>query len=195
MADPPAGTVPERYTVETYFGLVDDGILQPEDAVELLEGVVVAVAPQSVRHAAAGSRAGEALRAAIRGRATIREEKPLVLRPYSAPEPDVCVVRGTIPDYDHAHPDTALLVVEVADSSLVQDRLTKSRIYAAAGIPEYWILNLRDDCVEVHRAPDPDRRLYTDRHVARRGERLTLVAFPDAAVAVDDLLPPPEPRG
>lgn len=196
IAVPPAGTAPpDRYVVEQYFALVDQGLLQPDDRVELLEGVVVAMAPQSVRHAAAVSRVGEALRAAVRGRATVREEKPIVLRAYSVPEPDVCLVPGVVGDYDHAHPETAFLVVEAADSSLVQDRLTKAAIYAAAGVPEYWIVNLRDDCVEVHRVPEPGSRRYSDRSVARRGESLTLVAFPDASVAVGDLLPAREPRG
>jgi len=67
------------------------------------------------------------------------------------PKPDTAVVGGRIADYDRAHPTTALLVVEVADSSLKQDRPTKRTIYAAAGIPEYWIVNLPDDCVEIRR--------------------------------------------
>ena len=78
-------------------------------------------------------------------------------------EPDAAVVPGRVEDYDNAHPRTALLIVEVADSSLKQDRLTKAMIYAAAGIPEYWIVNVVDQQVEVHR--DPDRRA---RHPRRR---------------------------
>ena len=77
----------------------------------------------------------------------IRAQLPLMPSPTSAPEPDVAVVAGQRTDYDHCHPTTALLLVEIADTSLPQDRLTKSRIYAAAGIPEYWIVNLRDQCV------------------------------------------------
>jgi Uma2 family endonuclease len=80
-------------------------------------------------------------------------------------------------------------VVEVAVSSLPQDRLTNAPIYAAAGIPEYWIVNLREDHVEVHRSPDAAARRYAVVEVARRGSRLALVAFPDVSVAVDDLLP------
>jgi Uma2 family endonuclease len=85
--------------------------------------------------------------------------------------------------------------VTVSDSSLPQDRLSKSRIYAGAAIPEYWIVNLRDDCVELFRAPDASRRVYAERRTVFRGERVRLVAFPDTSVAVDDLLPwPPRPR-
>jgi Uma2 family endonuclease len=74
-------------------------------------------------------------------------------------------------------------------SSLPQDRLTKAPIYAAAGIPEYWIVNLRQEHVEVHRAPERTTRRYAVIEVARRGSRLALVAFPDVSVAVEDLLP------
>ena len=89
-----------------------------------------------------------------------------------------------------AHPAAALLVVEVAESSLPQDRLTKSRIYAGAGIAEYWIVNLRHDRVEVQRDPDPATRRYATSFVAAAGARLELSALPGAAVLVDDLLPP-----
>jgi Uma2 family endonuclease len=187
--------MPERLTVERYFALVDEGVLAPDDAVELLEGVIVAMAPQSPRHAAATTRVGEVIRRTIGTRALVREEKPLVLGTQSVPEPDLCVVPHRSDYYADAHPRTALLVVESADSSLVQDRLTKAGIYAAAGIPEYWIVNLRDDCVEVHRRPEPSRRTYSERTIGRRGDSLTLVAFPDATIAVTDLLPAPEPRG
>jgi Uma2 family endonuclease len=189
IAVPPAGTVPERYTAERYLALVDEGVLAPDDRVELLEGVIVAMAPKGVRHAAGTGLAGDALRAALGGRGTVREQNPLVLGPYSIPEPDVAVVTGRHADYARAHPTTALLVVEVSDTSLPQDRLTKAAIYAAAGIPEYWIVNLRDDCVEIYRAPDAQARKYVERRVARCGERIALAGVPDAAVAVDDLLP------
>ena len=90
---------------------------------------------------------------------------------------------------EKAHPTGALLLVEVAQWSLPQDRVTKRGIYAAAGVPEYWIVNLRDDRVEVLRAPDRKARLYRETSIARRGARITLAALPDASVAVDELLP------
>ena len=80
-------------------------------------------------------------------------------------------------------------MLEVAHSSLAQDRLTKSFIYAKAGIPQYVIVNLRDDCVESYIAPSAPRRRYRERTVLVRGERLQLVTFPDVTIAVDDLLP------
>jgi Uma2 family endonuclease len=98
--------------------------------------------------------------------------------------------RGRVADYATAHPTTALLVVEVAGESLAQDRLTKGPIYAAAGIPEYWIVNLRDRCVEVHRDPIAPKRRCRD--VARLvpGDTLAPLHVPNARIAVADVLPP-----
>ena len=183
------------YTVDQYFDLVRQGVLAEDDRVELLEGIIVAEPPMDPPHASGVSSAAEALRRAVAGRAVVREDKPLVLGDRSVPEPDVAVVPGRPGDYSRRHPTAALLIVEVSDSSLKQDRLSKSRIYAAAGCPEYWIVNVRDDQVEVFRVADPAQRIYAERSVAQRGERIALVAFPDAAVAVDELLPwPPRPR-
>jgi Uma2 family endonuclease len=98
-------------------------------------------------------------------------------------------VPGALRDYDEAHPTIALLVVEVSDTSLKQDRLTKRAIYAAGGIPEYWIVNLRDHCVEVRRNPEPEERRYASVLIAHRGQRIDLVGLPGVSVAVDDLLP------
>jgi Uma2 family endonuclease len=178
-----------RYTSERYFALVDQGVLRPDDRVELLEGVIVAVAPQNPRHAVATSRTAESLRDAVGARAAVRVQIPLVAGPLSVPEPDVAVVPGRHEDYQDAHPASALLVVEVADASLVQDRLTKAAIYAAAGIPEYWIVDLREDRVEILSVPDGVARDYTERCAVDRGEQIELRAFPGASVCVDDLLP------
>jgi Uma2 family endonuclease len=180
---------PVRYTHEQYFGLVNQGVLAPDDRVELLEGVIVAVAPQSPRHAAAVLRASSVLWRVVGDRASVAVQLPLIVGAHSAPEPDVAVIPGNPPQYDRSHPTSALLVVEVADSSLIQDRLTKAALYAAADVPEYWLVNLLDDCVEVFRAPEPMARRYTTRLMVRRGEELELVALPGASVAVDSLLP------
>src|SRR5262245_19953782 len=163
----PSHPVPSRYTVERYFALVDEGVLEPDDRVELLEGVIVAMSPGNPPHDGVVSVVARVLGKAVGDRAAIRCQVTLVLGRHSAPEPDVAVVAGRERDYMTAHPTTALLVVEVADSSLAQDRLTKAAMYAAAGIPEYWIVNLRDDCVEVLRAPAREQRRYGDRHIAR----------------------------
>ena len=178
-----------RYTTARYFDLVAAGVLQPDDHVELLEGIIVAEPPQDPEHASGTMAADYALRAAIGDRGLIRIQLPLVLGPYSAPEPDVAVVAGRLGDYVKSHPTTALLVVEIARTSLPKDRLSKSRIYAVAGIPEYWIVNLPERCVEVFRKPDLALAVYADRHSAVGGAAIDLVALPGTRVAVVDLLP------
>src|SRR5436309_11692776 len=183
--------VPARWPAEQYLRLVDQGVLAPDDRVELLEGVIVAMAPQNEPHAAGVRRVARALFRAVGDRAVVQVQLSLISGRHSVPEPDAAVLPGTIADYDRAHPRTALLVVEVADTSLKQDRITKRAIYAAAGIPEYWIVNVRDDCVEVRRQPEPGERRYASTAIARRGERIELAALPVVTVVVDDLLPSP----
>ena len=122
-----------RMSVEEYLALVDQGVLEPDDRVELLEGVVVAMAPPNPPHAGTTDRVARALRRALADRAHVRPEKPLLVGRYSLPEPDAAVVAIDPYDYTRSHPTTAHLVVEVSDSSLPQDRLSKSRIYAEIG--------------------------------------------------------------
>ena len=181
-----------RCTSEEFFELVARGVLAPDDRVELLEGVIVAMAPQNPRPATSVHMIHEAVSRAVGTRALVRQQFPLIAGLLSVPEPDVAVVPGGISDYLDRHPTVAVLVVEVADSSIAQDRLTKSAIYAAAGVPEYWVVDLRGDRMEVHRSPIPAERRYAETSLALRGDRLDLVALPGASVAVDDLLPPRE---
>lgn len=183
--------VPARWTTEQFLRLVDKGVLGPDDQVELLEGVIVAMAPSNVAHDGAVGLVSQALFRAVGDRAVVRVQLSFVAGPHSLPEPDVTVVPGTARDYERRRPAGALLVVEVSDTSLKQDRLTKAAIYAAARVPEYWIVNLRDDCVEIRRTPEARARRYRDVVVARRGETIDLAELPGVGVAVDDLLPSP----
>ena len=187
-ADPAA---PARWTTEQFLRLVEQGVLGPDDDVELLEGVVVAVAPSNVAHGGTLGLVSEALFRAVGDRAVVRVRLSLVAGSHSLLEPDVTIVPGTPRDYERVRPTTALLVVEVSDTSLKQDRLTKGAIYAAAGIPEYWIVNLRDDVVEIRRDPSVDERRYRNVAVARRGESIEVARLPLVSVTVDALLPSP----
>lgn len=188
MAYPaPAAT---RLTSERYFSLFTNGTIDPDDRVELLEGVVVAMSPSNPPHAAITSQVARVLTQLLGERASVRVQSPLVVGRRSVPEPDVAVVAGAAADYYRAHPTSALLVVEVADRSLAQDRITKATIYAKAEVPEYWIVNLRAGCVEVYRSPDARAGLYGERRVAGRGDTLALAALPEVTVRLDDVLPP-----
>jgi Uma2 family endonuclease len=178
---------PSLLTSQRFLALVDAGVLTPDDRVELLEGVISSAAPHGPMHAAGVHRASRVLRDAIGTRALVRSQLSLHAGPRSVPEPDIAVVPGSEEDYERAHPSRALLVVEIAETSLATDRLTKAGVYAAAHVPEYWIVNLRGARIEIHRRPRRGR--YTTASTARRGRRVRLVAFPDVAIAVDDLLP------
>jgi Uma2 family endonuclease len=180
---------PTRLTVDRYLGLVEAGVLSEDDRVELLEGVIVAMTPSNPPHDTGVTRATHALIRAVAERAVVRTQCSLIVGRHSMPEPDVAVVPGSVDDYEARHPEEALLVVEVSDSSLQQDRLTKSAIYAAAGVPEYWIVNLREATLEVRRDPDPPRAHYRDVRTLRGGERVELATLPGVVVAIADLLP------
>ena len=142
-----------RYTSERYLALIDAGALGPDDKVELLEGEIVAMAPEGPRHEVAIDKTADALRVAVAGRAAVRAQHSVHAGARSVPEPDIAVVPGRHDDYARARPRTALLVVEVS------------------------------------RSPDREAGRYTETRLARRGERLELVALPGASVAVADLLP------
>ncbi len=180
---------PVDYSAERYFALVDEGLIAPDDKVELLEGIIVAMSPQSPQHASAVWRTTHALEKAIGKRALVRSQCSFLASWISVPEPDVCVVEGSVEDYDECHPSSALLMVEVASSTLAPDRLTKGRIYAAAAVPEYWIVNLRDQVVEVYSKPDPAARVYVCTRVAEEGETIALESIDRCEVAVADLMP------
>jgi Uma2 family endonuclease len=176
------------FTVSGYFALVEQGYLEADDHVELLEGLVVASPPRSPLHASVIMRVDAALRTAVGERASIRVQMPLIAGPRSVPEPDIALVAGGPDDYRESHPEHALLVVEVSDSSLPHDRLTKSRVYAKAGVVEYWIVNLRERRIEVHTTPDAGKRVYKTIRDAEAGDVIELAALPGARVPVAELL-------
>jgi Uma2 family endonuclease len=168
------------------------GALRPGDRVQLIEGEIVETAPQGPRHFTAVSLVEQALRRVFDKNHVVRVQGPLALGALSEPEPDVAVVTGDARTYRDHHPVTAVLVVEVADDTLAFDRTRKAALYASAGIPEYWIVNLPDRTLEVHRDPTPDnggRPAYRD--VLRLGpvEQVSPLARPDRSLAVGELLP------
>lgn len=183
-----------RWTRLEYERLVATGILGPEDKVELLEGRLVVREPQHSPHFTAIRLAEEALRRAFGPEWEVRVQGPLALGRLSEPEPDVSVVRGSPRDYRDAHPTGATLVVEVATASLRLDRTQKARIYARAGVADYWIVNLVTRVLEVYREPvlvDPGRRRWEYRRVQSlgSGEVVSPLGAPGARIGVDDLLP------
>lgn len=180
-----------RYTSRAYFRLVEQGLVDPDERIELLDGIVVSMPPQAPPHAAGVRRAHRVLATALAGRGVLSSQLPFVAGLLSVPEPDFALLPGCEADYASHHPTSALLVVEISDSTLMQDRLTKSRIYAGALVPEYWIVNLRDLVVEWYVEPDAELRVYRRSGKAGYDDRLPLVAFPGASIVGGDLLPAP----
>jgi Uma2 family endonuclease len=182
-----------RWRRVEYERLVDIGLFTGE-RLELLDGVLVVREPQGSPHAAIVEKVGLVLAAAFGGGWHARRHSPLALGDFSEPEPDVAVVAGEPADHIGAHPSTAALVVEVADSSLRLDRRFKAAIYARAGLREYWIVNLVDRTVEVHREPQPPAGAaedwsYRTIDFLRPPARVTPLAAPHTPIAVADLLP------
>lgn len=155
-----------------------------DERIELLEGLLVEMTPIGPRHSSAVQQLTALLVPALSGRATVRVQSPLAALDTSEPEPDVAVV--PLGDYDTEHPTQAYLVIEVAESSLARDRGLKQRIYARAGVPEYWIFNTDEKCVDVHRDPGPSGYASV-RRVGHR-ESLAVQAFPDVTVRISDVL-------
>jgi Uma2 family endonuclease len=187
------GAKARRWRRVEYERLVDLGVFAGE-RLELLDGVLIAREPQGSPHAAIATTVGQILAAAFGAGWHTRLHSPLALGDFSEPEPDVAVVAGEPKDYIAAHPSSAALVVEVADSSLRLDRRFKAGIYARAGLPEYWIVNLVDRVLEVHRAPQAPADAeedwsYRSMEVLRPPSHATPLAAPHTSIPVADLLP------
>jgi len=172
-----------------YHQVTDAGVFDGTSRVELIEGEIVQMPPQNSIHFTGIGLANEQLSRVFRGGYYVRVQGPLALGPRSEPEPDLAVVKGGARDYlnDHPGPEQTVLVVEIAHTSLAYDRDEKLSLYARAAIPEYWIVNLADMVLEVHRKPEGSA--YADVRVLKPGQSCAPLAVPDTTVAVADLLP------
>ncbi|HEX8463981.1 MAG TPA: Uma2 family endonuclease [Abditibacterium sp.] len=182
------------WNVEEFERLFEAGFFAPDAKLELIEGEVWEKMTQKDTHALAVLLAQYKLMEIFGAGYAVRVQSPLIFGARSKPEPDVAVVEGSPRQSSRPHPTTALLVVEVSDTTLVPDQQTKAPLYARAGIAEYWIVNLVDDVLEVRREPTemPSQPLgfgYASTLILRRGETVSPLASPEAVVRVEDLLP------
>jgi Uma2 family endonuclease len=177
-----------RFTVDEYHRMGKAGVLREDDRVELLDGQIVQMTPIGVRHAACVNRLNALLIGLAGTRATVSIQNPLILGEHEEPQPDVAVLRYRADGYQTGHPraiDT-LLVVEIADTSLAYDRDVKMPLYARAGIPEAWLVDLSAERIAVHHEPHAGR--YTHARPAGPGDLLTPVHLPDVTLAVAEIL-------
>jgi len=183
-----------RWTVAEYERMAEVGLLGPEERVELIDGEIIQISPQNSPHATSVSLTYDALRSASGRGFYVRQQLPLRLSATVQPEPDLAVVSGSARDYRSAHPDAALLVVEISDTTLAFDRGVKTSLYASAGVADYWLLDLGASRLEVRRDPipmasEPHGYGYRSVTLFQPGDRVSPLAAPRLRVAVADLLP------
>lgn len=164
------------------------GIFPPDSRMELIEGEILHMAPIGFNHAGHVNRLISFLTILTQGQTIPSAQNPVQLNDLSEPEPDFLLLRPDKDFYTSRHPNAAdvLLLVEVSDTTLRFDRTQKLRLYASHNIPEYWIVNLIEDCLEVYRQPqDGD---YLDKSVLTKADSINLLALPEIQVAVASIL-------
>jgi len=180
-----------RLSVDDYIAMGRAGILDEDDRVELLNGRLLDMTPIGPPHSHGVDNLTELLTRRLYIEdpppARVRVQSPIQLDEHSAPEPDVVLYDPAMPKDRHPRPDDIFLVVEVAESSVEYDRDVKAAHYAAAGIPEYWLVDLSSDVIDVFRQPEVDG--YAERHRHRSDDALTISTLPDIeAVPVGEIV-------
>jgi Uma2 family endonuclease len=173
-----------RFDRDEYHRMAELGLF--EGRVELIEGEIIDMSPQKSRHATAVRYATRTLEGALGAGFEVRPQLPLTLGPRSEPEPDIAVVPGSAADYRDAHPTSALLLLEVADTTLSYDLNEKARLYASARIPEYWVVDLVNDRLIVHRSPAEG---YSAVSSLGALDRVAPLCAPTVSFRVSDFLP------
>ena len=173
-------------SVAEYHRMVDAGVFDEDERLELLEGMVVAMAPQGIPHVKALTILARLLWRVTEGtQFEVRPQNPLTLA-RSEPEPDLAVTEARARWPRGRHPETAVLVVEVASESLRRDLGPKAMIYAEAAVGEYWVIDVERQVIHVHTGPEPETRTYRERHEVASGV-LTCTTLPALAVDVASL--------
>jgi len=177
----------KRFTADEYHRMAQVGILGKR-GIELIDGDIVVMTPIGSRHSACVASANRALVTAAGNEAIVQTQGSVRLDLFYEPEPDLVLLRPR-PDFyaaRHRGPQDVILIVEVADSSIEYDREIKAPVYAAAGVPEYWVADLNANV--LWRYSSPERGAYRVVEEHRRGEWLAPQLLPSCAIAVDALL-------
>ena len=180
-----------RWNRDEYNKIAELGFFDGK-RVELIEGEIIEMAPMGSPHITCVMILGRLLMEVFGEDHCVRTQGTLDLGIESQPEPDVAVVIGNFRDYADAHPKSALLIIEVSDTTLSFDRTLKSSIYARNSIEDYWIVNLQHRCVEIYRKPVQDPNLgfiYSERTVKGEKQSVSPLAKPKSKIRVADILP------
>ena len=183
------GAVARRlFTRQEYHRMGAVGILKETDRVELIHGEIIEMSPIGRRHYAFVNNLSRLLILALGDRAIVAVQGPIALAEDTEPEPDLAVIRRRTPSYKdrEAYAEDAFILIEVAETSLAYDLSTKLQLYAAAGIPEYWVVDCVAESVEIHRAPHAGG--YGDvARVADPAGSVALQAFPDVVLTLAEI--------
>ncbi len=168
--------------------LGEANIFPPSSRLELIEGEILEMAPIGCNHSGHVIRLTHFLSALVFDKAMLSVQNPLQLGDLSEPEPDFMLLKPNDDFYCSRHPnaDDVLLLIEVADSSLSFDQNQKLRLYASHNIPEYWLMNLNDSCLEVYRQPHGD--CYGEKTTLRVGDTVTLSQLNQITINIADIL-------
>ncbi len=178
-----------QITVKEYDAMIENGVFDANDQVELLNGAIVEKMPQGTKHSAATYRIAKKFFKIFDEKAIVRIQDAIWLDGISEPEPDIVVAYPKKDDYEKSHPTPAeiYLILEVSDSTLSYDRNAKSEAYSRAGIRQYLVLNLPDKTIEDYREPSANG--FQAKQTYRLGQEFNLVAFPEVVISVSDFLP------
>lgn len=177
-----------RFNVEDFHRMVQAGILKEDDRVELIDGEIVKMTPIGKDHAFTVLRLTNLLVPRVGPGALVNVQNPLRLGRHHELYPDVVLLRPPLERYAARMPEPpdVFLLIEVSDSTLDYDRSVRLPRYAEAGVPEVWLVNLPEACIEVHRDSAPEG--YRSKHLFRRGDRIHAAALPGLVIAVDEIL-------
>lgn len=180
--------VKRQFNVTEYNRMAETGILSEDDRVELIEGEIIEMSPIGSRHAACVRRLDALFNRQLAGVAQVSAQNPVLLDEYSEPEPDIALLKSRDDFYAEAHPlpFDVLLIVEVADTSAEYDRKVKAPLYAQAGIPEMWLVNLPEEIIEVY--TQPENGAYQNRHRFARGDSFSSTTVRELRLSVEDIL-------
>jgi Uma2 family endonuclease len=180
----------KHWTVAEYHRMSELGILDADGKTELIDGQILLMTAKGTPHVVALQLSANSLSEQLKSDALIRTQDPIQLDDFSEPEPDLVVVRGAILDYTehHPYPEDIHLVVEIADSTLKQDSEVKDKLYAKAGISEYWVVDIKNRQVNIFRNPTPTG--YANHLILREPNEFSPLAFPDIVLNLTSILPP-----
>jgi len=176
------------FNVEEYYRMAEAGVLTPNDHVELIEGEIIEMSPIGGPHAACVRKLGALLARLLADSAILSIQNPVAINGYSEPQPDVAILRARDDFYStHPTPDDVLVIIEVADTSVEYDRNVKMPLYARAGIPEAWLVNLPKGVVEIY--TQPAEGLYQKSQIFKRGQATVSQTLARLTLNVDNILP------